>query len=85
MVGGGGACFVADACFHPDVVRKHGIPFCADLDRALETLAGLPALDGAWELVSARIGAERALPLFDGSELGLRARPTPSRAATRGA
>jgi protein-tyrosine phosphatase len=43
-------------------------------------------VDDAYELVNARMGEEVALPLFDGSALGLRApRPTPSRAAARGA
>jgi protein-tyrosine phosphatase len=43
-------------------------------------------LDEAYELVRARVGEDAALPLFDGSELGLRPeRPTPSRAAARGA
>lgn len=38
-------------------------------------------LDEAYELVGARVGEEAALELFDGSALGLSARPTPSRAA----
>jgi protein-tyrosine phosphatase len=43
-------------------------------------------LDEAYELVRARLGEEAAVPLFDGSALGLsRARPLPSRAAARGA
>ena len=42
-------------------------------------------IDEAYELVSARVGEEAALPLFDGSALGLSARPTPSRAAARDA
>ena len=43
-------------------------------------------LDDAYELVRARVGEEAALPLFDGSALGLsRARRIPSRAAARGA
>ena len=32
-----------------------------------------PHLDEAWELVSARVGEERARPLFDGSALGVEA------------
>ena len=51
-----------------------------------------PHLDDAWEAVAARLGEERARPLFDGTELGLarpaaasEPRPTPSRAATRDA
>jgi len=43
-------------------------------------------LDDAYELVSTRVGEEAALPLFDGTGLGLRARlPTPSRAGARDA
>jgi protein-tyrosine phosphatase len=46
-------------------------------------------LDDAYELVAARVGEDAAMPLFDGSGLGLgelRARrPTPSRAGARGA
>ena len=42
-------------------------------------------IDEAYELVSARVGEEAALPLFDGTALGLSARPTPSRAAARDA
>ena len=42
-------------------------------------------IDEAYELVSARVGEEAALELFDGSELGVSARPTPSRAALRDA
>ena len=45
-----------------------------------------PRVDEAYELVRDRVGEDRALPLFDGSALGLSfARPTPSRAALRGA
>jgi len=40
-------------------------------------------LDEAYELVKARVGEERALPLFDGSALGLAATPVvPRRAAS---
>jgi protein-tyrosine phosphatase len=43
-------------------------------------------LDEAYELVSTRVGEDRALRLFDGSALGLSfARPTPSRVAAPGA
>jgi protein-tyrosine phosphatase len=43
-------------------------------------------VDEAYELVKTRVGEDRALPLFDGSALGLSsARPTPSRAAAPGA
>jgi protein-tyrosine phosphatase len=43
-------------------------------------------LDEAYELVRTRVGEDAALPLFDGSALGISsARPTPSRAAAPGA
>ena len=43
-------------------------------------------LDEAYELVKARVGEDAAMPLFDGSALGISfARPTPSRAAARDA
>jgi protein-tyrosine phosphatase len=43
-------------------------------------------LDEAYELVRARVGEQAALPLFDGSALGLSSgRPTPSRVAAPGA
>lgn len=43
-------------------------------------------LDDVYELVKARVGEAAALPLFDGSALGLRPRlPLPSRAGARGA
>jgi glyoxylase-like metal-dependent hydrolase (beta-lactamase superfamily II) len=48
MVAGGGACFVADACFAPEVLHKHGIPFYVDIDQALASLDTLAALDGAY-------------------------------------
>ena len=50
MIAGGGACFVADAVFAPDVLYKHGIPFYVDVDRTLASLTSLVALDGryAW-------------------------------------
>jgi protein-tyrosine phosphatase len=49
-------------------------------------LARPARLDDAYELVKARVGEEAALPLFDGSALGIRARrPTPSRAGARDA
>jgi protein-tyrosine phosphatase len=48
-----------------------------------------PHLDEAWEAVRARLGEERALPLFDGTALGLAAgaasAPAPSRGATTAA
>ena len=46
MVGGGGACFLADAVFAPDVLAKHGIPFMVDLDAWLTTLEEVGRLDG---------------------------------------
>ena len=50
MIAGGGACFVADAVFAPEVLRKHGIPFYVDVDQTLASLESLVALDGryAW-------------------------------------
>jgi protein-tyrosine phosphatase len=45
-----------------------------------------PRLDEAYELVRGRVGAEAALPLFDGSAFGLSSgRRTPSRVAAPGA
>jgi protein-tyrosine phosphatase len=42
-------------------------------------------LDDAYELVRVNVGEDAAVPLFDGTALGLSsARPTPSRAAARG-
>ena len=49
MVAGGGACFVADTCFAPEVLHKHGIPFYVeDIDQTLASLAALAALDGVY-------------------------------------
>ena len=48
MVAGGGACFVADGCFAPDVLQKHGIPFYVDIDQTLASLDTLALLDGAY-------------------------------------
>jgi len=48
MIAGGGVCFVADACFAPEVLAKHGIPFYVDVNQTSETLAALPSLDGAY-------------------------------------
>lgn len=42
-------------------------------------------IDEAYELVRGRVGEEVALPLFDGSALGLSARPTPSHVVARDA
>lgn len=49
IVAGGGACFVADAVFAPDVLAKHGIPFMVDVDAWLKTLDEVARLDGKWE------------------------------------
>jgi protein-tyrosine phosphatase len=47
---------------------------------------GRPArLDDAYELARAKVGEEAALPLFDGSAVGLSGQPLPSRAAAQGA
>lgn len=48
MIAGGGACFVADALFAPEVLHKHGIPFYVDVDQTLTSLASLAALDGRY-------------------------------------
>ena len=48
MIAGGGVCFVADACFAPEVLHKHGIPFYVDIDQTLASLAALAALDGSF-------------------------------------
>jgi glyoxylase-like metal-dependent hydrolase (beta-lactamase superfamily II) len=48
MIAGGGVCFVADACFAPEVLHKHGIPFYVDIDQTLASLAALAALEGAY-------------------------------------
>jgi glyoxylase-like metal-dependent hydrolase (beta-lactamase superfamily II) len=48
MVAGGGVCFVADACFAPEILHKHGIPFYVDIDQTLASLDTLAALDGAY-------------------------------------
>jgi glyoxylase-like metal-dependent hydrolase (beta-lactamase superfamily II) len=49
MIAGGGACFVADACFAPEILKKHGIPFYVDVTQAAATLDALPDLDGLYE------------------------------------
>jgi len=36
--------FCADAFFPPETLRKHPVPFCVDMDAALDTLARLPEL-----------------------------------------
>lgn len=48
MIAGGGACFMADALFAPEVLNKHGIPFYVDIDQTLATLAAMPALDARY-------------------------------------
>ena len=48
MVAGGGVCFIADACFAPEILHKHGIPFYVDVDQTLASLDALAALDGAY-------------------------------------
>jgi glyoxylase-like metal-dependent hydrolase (beta-lactamase superfamily II) len=48
MIAGGGVCFVADACFAPEILRKHGIPFYVDVTQAAATLASLSRLDGMY-------------------------------------
>ena len=48
-------------------------------------LARPARIDDAYELVRARVGEDAALPLFDGSALGISARRTPSRAGARDA
>jgi len=44
----GDVCYTADAFFPPDLVAKHGIPFCVDLDAALEALARLESAGYRW-------------------------------------
>lgn len=48
-------------------------------------LARPARIDDAYELVRARVGEDAALPLFNGSALGISARQTPSRAVARDA
>jgi glyoxylase-like metal-dependent hydrolase (beta-lactamase superfamily II) len=48
MVAGGGVCFVADACFAPEILKKHGIPFYVDVTQAAATLDALSRLDGSY-------------------------------------
>jgi protein-tyrosine phosphatase len=48
-------------------------------------LARPARIDEAYELVRVRVGEEAALPLFDGSALGISARRIPSRAVARDA
>jgi glyoxylase-like metal-dependent hydrolase (beta-lactamase superfamily II) len=44
----GDVLFTADAFFPAETLQKHGIPFCADLDAALETLARLGRMTCRW-------------------------------------
>jgi glyoxylase-like metal-dependent hydrolase (beta-lactamase superfamily II) len=48
MIAGGGVCFVADACFAPEILEKHGIPFYVDVTQAAATLNALSDLEGAY-------------------------------------
>jgi glyoxylase-like metal-dependent hydrolase (beta-lactamase superfamily II) len=48
MIAGGDVCFVADACFTPEILAKHGIPFYVDVAQTSTTLAALSALDGSY-------------------------------------
>jgi glyoxylase-like metal-dependent hydrolase (beta-lactamase superfamily II) len=48
MIAGGGACFVADAVFAPEIAAKHVIPFYADVDQTLASLEALSGLDGRY-------------------------------------
>lgn len=45
MIAGGGVCFVADACFAPAILHKHGIPFYVDVEQTVDTLNALLTLD----------------------------------------
>jgi glyoxylase-like metal-dependent hydrolase (beta-lactamase superfamily II) len=48
MIAGGDVCFVADGCFAPEVIAKHGIPFYTDVIQTAATLHVLEALDGQY-------------------------------------
>jgi glyoxylase-like metal-dependent hydrolase (beta-lactamase superfamily II) len=48
MIAGGGVCFVADACFAPEILIKHGIPFYVDVIQTSASLASLASLDGSY-------------------------------------
>jgi glyoxylase-like metal-dependent hydrolase (beta-lactamase superfamily II) len=48
MIAGGGVCFVADACFAPEILEKHSIPFYVDVIQAAATLDALSSLDGSY-------------------------------------
>ena len=49
LIAGGGVCFAGDACFAPPIMRKHGIPFYVDIDRAAASLRVLAGLDGDYQ------------------------------------
>jgi glyoxylase-like metal-dependent hydrolase (beta-lactamase superfamily II) len=49
MIAAGRACFIADACFAPEILQKHGIPFYVDVVQAAATLALLAQLDGLYD------------------------------------
>ncbi|MBS4032373.1 MAG: MBL fold metallo-hydrolase [Clostridiales bacterium] len=38
VVSGDGVCFTADAYFAPSILDKYGLPYCADITSALQTL-----------------------------------------------
>jgi glyoxylase-like metal-dependent hydrolase (beta-lactamase superfamily II) len=46
IVAGGDVCFVSDACFSPEILDKHPIPFLVDFDQTVQTLRSLAALEG---------------------------------------
>jgi glyoxylase-like metal-dependent hydrolase (beta-lactamase superfamily II) len=48
MIASGDVCFVADACFAPEILAKHGIPFYFDVAQTGATLTALSALDGTF-------------------------------------
>ena len=48
MIAGGGVCFVADGCFAPEILQKHGIPFYVDVIQASATLGSLSEMDGSY-------------------------------------
>ncbi len=51
MIGGGEVCFAGDAVFSPDVLAKHGIPFCVDVDQTIETLNAVAGLGDRYATV----------------------------------
>jgi glyoxylase-like metal-dependent hydrolase (beta-lactamase superfamily II) len=60
MIAGGGVCFMADACFAPEILEKHGIPFYVDVTQAAATLASLSRMDGMYAAFVPGHGAEVA-------------------------